>query len=116
MTRGPGLTGHTAGALPFKCEEGEPPHRKHATALRWYASSIFATTNGQEGEPPHKEHATPTVVCPLVFAATSGPTSGMGAQAHMSCIRRAGFWVQKSRTAARANTVPPRGRRRRLRR
>jgi hypothetical protein len=58
----------------------------------------------------------PAVVLPFVFAATSGPTSGMGAQAHMSCTRRAGFWVQKTRTAARANTAPPRGRRRRLRR
>jgi hypothetical protein len=35
----------------------------------------------------------PTVVRPLGFSATSGPTSGMGAQAHMSCTQRAGFWV-----------------------
>jgi hypothetical protein len=58
----------------------------------------------------------PTVVRPLGFAAASGLTSGMGAQAHMSCTQRAGFWVQRSRTAARANTAPPRGHRRRLRR
>jgi hypothetical protein len=55
-----------------------------------------------------------TVVPPS--ASTDGPTSGMGAQAHMTCTRRADFWVQKSRTAARANTAPPLGRRRRLRR
>jgi hypothetical protein len=52
----------------------------------------------------------PAVVRPLVFAATSGPTSGMGAQAHMSCTRRADFWVQRSCTAARANTTSPWGR------
>jgi hypothetical protein len=57
----------------------------------------------------------PAVVRPLGFAAASGPTSSMGAQAHMSCTRRAGYWVQRSCTAARANTAPPRGRRRRRR-
>jgi hypothetical protein len=39
----------------------------------------------------------PTVVRPLIFAATSGPTSGMGAQAHMSCTWRAGFCVRRRR-------------------
>jgi hypothetical protein len=34
MTRGPGPTSHTAGALVFECEEGEPPHKEHATAPR----------------------------------------------------------------------------------
>ena len=58
----------------------------------------------------------PAVARPLSFAATGGPTSGMGAQAHMSCPWRASFWVQRSHTAARANTASPRGRRRRLRR
>jgi hypothetical protein len=79
--------------------------------------SIFTTTSGQGGEPPHKEHATtPRFACPLSFAATGGPTSDMGAWAHMSYIRRAGSWVQESRTAARANTTPSRGHCRRLRR
>jgi hypothetical protein len=32
MTRGPGATSHTAGTLVFECEEGEPPHKKRATA------------------------------------------------------------------------------------
>jgi hypothetical protein len=58
----------------------------------------------------------PAVARPLGFVATGDPASGMGAQAHMSYTRHAGFWVQKSRTATRANTAPPRGRRRRLRR
>jgi hypothetical protein len=42
--------------------------------------------------------------------------SNMGAQAHMSCNRCAGYWVRKSRTAAHANTTSPRGRHRRLKR
>jgi hypothetical protein len=57
----------------------------------------------------------PAVVRPLGFAATSGPTSGMRAQAYMSCTWRAGFCVQRSRTATRASTTPPRGHRRRQR-
>jgi hypothetical protein len=32
MTRGPGPTSHTAGAMAFECEEGEPPHKERATA------------------------------------------------------------------------------------
>jgi hypothetical protein len=58
----------------------------------------------------------PGVMRPLSFAAAGGPTSGMGARAHMSYIRRAGSWMQESRTAARANTTPSRGHHRRLRR
>jgi hypothetical protein len=77
--------------------------------------SIFTVTSGQGGELPHNEHATAPRLCAL-SAPTGGPTSGMGAQAHMICTRHAGFWVQKSRTAARANTAPPRGHHRRLRR
>jgi hypothetical protein len=34
MTRGPGPTSHTAGALVFECEEGEPPQKERATAPR----------------------------------------------------------------------------------
>jgi hypothetical protein len=56
-----------------------------------------------------------TVVRPLGFAATSGPTSCMRSQAHMSYTWRAGFWLQRSRTAARANAASPQDRRRRLR-
>jgi hypothetical protein len=77
--------------------------------------SIFTITSGQGGETLHKEHATAPRLC-AHSASTDGPTSGMGAQAHMTCTRRTSFWVQKSRTATRANTAPPRGRRRRLRR
>jgi hypothetical protein len=51
---------------------------------------ISAATSGQGGEPPHKERATAPRLC-APSASTGGPTSGMGAQAHMSCTRRAGF-------------------------
>jgi hypothetical protein len=34
MTRGPGPTSHTASALTFECEEGEPPHKERPTAPR----------------------------------------------------------------------------------
>jgi hypothetical protein len=67
--------------------------------------SIFTTTSGQGGEPPHKEHATAPRLRAPSFATTGGPYT-----------RRAGSWVQESCTAARANTTPPRGCRRRLRR
>jgi hypothetical protein len=103
----------------------------------------FAATNGQEGKLPQRRvqppcgytpfhlHCNqrsrrrtaaqgacnrPAVVRPLSFAATGDPTSSMRAQAHMSCTRRASFWVQRSRTAARANIASPRGHHRRLRR
>jgi hypothetical protein len=56
----------------------------------------------------------PAVTRSLSFAGTGGSTSGMGAQAHVSYTRRVGPWVQESCTAARANTAPPRDRRRRL--
>jgi hypothetical protein len=42
----------------------------------------------------------PAVVRPHGFTTTSGPTSGMGAQAHMSCTWRAGFCVRRRRTDA----------------
>jgi hypothetical protein len=82
--------------------------------------SIFAATSGQEDELPHEERAT----APRLYAPSSSPKpavkkanhragsvqlpracappqlrcnrrSNMGAQAHMSCNRRAGYWVQK---------------------
>jgi hypothetical protein len=34
MTWEPGPTSHTAGALVFECEEGEPLHKERATAPR----------------------------------------------------------------------------------
>jgi hypothetical protein len=38
----------------------------------------------------------------------------MGAQAHMSYNRRAGYWVRKNRTAARANATSSRGHHKKL--
>jgi hypothetical protein len=125
-----------------KREEGELPHKEHATSPRLCAPSSSPQPTVRKAncctrsvQPPHgcapprlrrnqrsrRRTATqgacnrPTVVRPLGFAATSGPTSGMRAPAHMSCTWHAGFCVQRSRTAARASTTPPRGRRRRRR-
>jgi hypothetical protein len=55
----------------------------------------------------------PAVVRLFAPTETDSPVSGMGAWAHESSSLGAGFCVQKSQTAARANTVPPRGCRRR---
>jgi hypothetical protein len=56
----------------------------------------------------------PAVVRPLSLTATGCPN--MGAQAHMSCNRLAGYRVRKIRTADRANATSSRDRRRRLKR
>jgi hypothetical protein len=58
----------------------------------------------------------PTVVRLFTSAKTNCPVSGTRARAYESSSLGAGSWVQRSCTAARANTVPPRGHRRRLRR
>jgi hypothetical protein len=58
----------------------------------------------------------PAVVRLFAPAETDGPVSGTGAWAHESSSLGAGSWVQRSRTAARASTAPPQGRRGRLRR
>jgi hypothetical protein len=139
-TWGSGPTCHTSGAGP-KRKEGKPSHRERATALRLHAlppspqpavkKANRRTRSVQPScgySPFHLHHnqrskrrtATqgacncPAVARPLSFAATSSPTSGMGARAHMSYIRHAGSWVHESRTAARVNTSPSQGRRRRL--
>jgi hypothetical protein len=74
-------------------------------------------TSGQGGELPHKEHATaPRLHAPSASLQPVVQPLAWGPQAHMSYTRRAGSWVQESRTAARTNTVPPRDSCRRLRR
>jgi hypothetical protein len=137
-----GQASHVIQAGP-KHEEGESSHNERATALRLHALPPLpqpAVTKANHrtrsvqpscGYSPFHLHRNqrsrrriaaqeacnrPAVARPLSFPATSGPTSGMGARAHMSYIWRADSWVQESRTAARANTAPSRGRRRRLRR
>jgi hypothetical protein len=69
-------------------QEGEPPHKERANRPAVIRPFISAATSGQGGEPPHKELATAPWLC-APSASTDGPTSGMGAQAHMSCTRRA---------------------------
>jgi hypothetical protein len=78
---------------------------------------IFTTTSGQRGKLPHKEHATaprlraPSAsLQPVIQPLAWGPRP----TCHTSGALVPGCW--KSRTTARANTAPSRGRRRRLRR
>jgi hypothetical protein len=98
-----------------KREEGESSHKEHATALRLYALPSSPQPAVKEANRRTRSVKTAPRLC-APSASTGGPTSGIGAQAHMSYTQRVGFWVQKSRTAARANTAPPQGHRRRLRR
>jgi hypothetical protein len=108
---------------------------------RVYTPFIFGATNGPEDEPPHKERATAPRLCapsfspkPVVKKANChtgseqlphgcalpqlrcNRRSNMRTQAHMSCNRRAGYWVRKNRTAACTNATSPRGHHRRLKR
>jgi hypothetical protein len=59
--------------------------------------------------------STPPPTIAHLFASTkdNSPVADTGAQAHESSSSGAGPWVQRSQTAARANTAPPRGHRRR---
>jgi hypothetical protein len=55
----------------------------------------------------------PAVVCLLTSGETNSLVSDTRARAHESSSLGTDSWMQRSRTAARASTVPPRGRRRR---
>jgi hypothetical protein len=55
----------------------------------------------------------PTVARLFTSIETNSPVCDTGARAHESSSLGAGSWVQRSRTADRASTAPPRGRRRR---
>jgi hypothetical protein len=83
----------------------------HPTVKRPF---IFAVTSGQKGEPPRKKRTT----APRLSTPSTSLQSVVqhGAQAHMSCYRRAGYRVQKNRTAACANATSSRGRHRTLKR
>jgi hypothetical protein len=50
---------------------------------------IFAETSGQKGEPPRKKRTTAPWLC--APSASLQPAVQHGAQAHMSCNRRAGY-------------------------
>jgi hypothetical protein len=72
-------------------------------------------TSAESSGPVCRVRSTPPHAVVRLFASaeTNSPVSDMGARAHESSSLGAGSWVQRSRTAARASTVPPRGRRRR---
>jgi hypothetical protein len=44
-------------------QEGEPPHKGHATAGAVKRPLIFAVTGGQKGEPPRKKRTTAPLLC-----------------------------------------------------
>jgi hypothetical protein len=44
-------------------QEGEPPHKEHATAPRLSAPLIFAETSGQKGEPPRRKRTVAPRLC-----------------------------------------------------
>jgi hypothetical protein len=138
MTWGPGPTCHTGWPEARRRQTTAQGACNRPAVMRPF---IFAATSGQEGELPHKEHATTTRICASSFSPESAVEkanrhagsvqlprgcappqlrcnrrSNMLAQAHMSCNRRAGYWVPKNCTAACANATSPRGRHRRLKR
>jgi hypothetical protein len=117
----PGFPSYDMGARPhmsYKLARSAKKVNRHTRSVQppcGYTPFHLWRNQRSRRQLPHKERATAPQLC-APSALTGGPTSGMGAQTHMSCTRCAGFWVQKSRTAARANTMPPQGHRRRLRR
>jgi hypothetical protein len=136
MTWGPGPTCHSDWLKVRRRQTTAQGAGNRPAVMRPF---IFTATSGQEGEPPHKERATAPRLCTSSFspkpavkkanrrAGSVQPPHGcappqlrcnrrsnMGAQAHMSCNRRAGYWVRKNCTAACANAASPRGCRRRL--
>jgi hypothetical protein len=67
---------------------------------------IFVVTSGQRGEPPREKRAN----APRLSDPSALPRLAvqLRAQAHTSCNRRAGYRVQRSRTAACANALSSR--------
>jgi hypothetical protein len=91
----PFILGATSG------QEGEPPHKGACNHPAVKRSLIFVETSGRKVEPPRGKRTTARGYAPPQLRCNR--RSNMGAQAHMSCNRRAGHWVRKSRTATRAN-------------
>jgi hypothetical protein len=62
-------------------------------------------------EANRRTRSTPPPAVARLFTSTktNSPVSNTGARAYKSSSLGAGSWVQRSRTAARASTVPPRG-------
>jgi hypothetical protein len=68
---------------------------------------IFAVSSGQRGKPPRKKRTT----VPWLCAPSAPPQLAVqlrGPGPHTSCNRRAGYRVQRSRTAACANALSSR--------
>jgi hypothetical protein len=132
MTRGPGPTRHIGWPEARRRQTTTQGACNRPVVIRPF---IFGVTSGQEGEPPHKEHATaPRLSAPSsppksVVERGNHHTGGMqpphgyappqlrcnwrsnvGAQTHMSYSRHTGYRVWKNRTATCVNTTSSRDR------
>jgi hypothetical protein len=111
---GPGLTCHTSW----------PKARKRRIIAQGACNrpavmcpSISVATSGQGGEPPHKERATaPRLCAPLASLQPEVQLLAYGPRLTCHAPGTPVSRCRKSRTTAPANTTPPRGRHRRLRR
>jgi hypothetical protein len=119
--RAPGFPPYDTGARPhmsYKLARSmkKANHRTRSVQLpRGYAPLHFRGNQRSKRRTATQEaYKRPAVVRPPQFRCNQW--SNMGAQAHTSSNRRAGYWVRKNHTAARANTTSSRGRRGRLKR
>jgi hypothetical protein len=119
--RAPGSPPYDTGARPHMSYRltrsmKKANHRTRSVQLHHSYAPIHLRSNQRSGRRTTMQEAynRPAVVRPLSFAATSGPTWGPRPTCHAN--RRAGYRVQKNRTAARTNATSARGRHERLKR
>ena len=109
MTREPGPTRHIGRLEARRRQTTTQGARNRPVVMRPF---IFGATSGREDE-----FRTGSVQPPRGCALPRlryNRRSNMRTQAHMSCNRRAGYWVRKNRTAARANATSSRGHHKKL--
>jgi hypothetical protein len=92
----PSIFGETGG------QEGEPPHKGHATALRLSAPSSSLYPAVKKANRCARSIQPPRCTPPQLRCNWRSNTR---AQAHKSCNRRASYWVQKNCTVACANAT-----------
>jgi hypothetical protein len=103
MTRGPGLTCHTSWPEARIRRIVAQGACNRPAVIRPF---IFAATNGQEGEPPHKEHATDPRLCtPSASLQPAVQPLAWGPRIHMSCARRRFLVAEKSHRRSRQYRV-----------
>jgi hypothetical protein len=89
-----------------KREEGEPPHKKHATTPRISALSSSPKPAVEKAD-RHARNMQPHHGC-APFQLRCSRRSSMEAWAHMSCNRCPGYYVQRNCTATCANVASSR--------